>query len=281
MTRDGGRRIVVTGAGGFIGRNMVARLRANGHPVIPIASRWRDIDHLRAKIGQGPFSTAIHLAWYAGACDYRSNDGENAASFGAAIQMAELLLQQGQPPHGVFVGSWAELEPTDSYGSWKRRLRDELLTGFQVRGLRVAWARLFNVVGPGEAETRFAPSIITSLRRRTPIPLTAGSQVRDFIDVDDVTTALEALALHSAEGEFDVATGRGTSIATFARALADEVGGADLLRFGAVPIPAGEVMRAVGDPSRLIALGWRPQHDLKSMARRLATGASADQAEEA
>lgn len=281
MTRDGGRRIVVTGAGGFIGRKMVARLRANGHQVIPIASRWRDIDDLRDKIGRGPFSTAIHLAWYAGASDYRTNEAENAASFRAATQMAELLLQQDQPPHGVFVGSWAELEPTDSYGSWKRRLRDELLTEFQMRGLRVAWARLFNVVGTGEAETRFAPSIITSLRRRTPIALTAGSQVRDFIDVDDVTTALEALALHRAEGDFDVATGRGTSIATFAGALAAEVGGADLLGFGAVRTPAGEVMRAVGNPSRLIALGWRPQHDLKSMARRLATGASADQAEEA
>ena len=270
MTADEQRSILVTGADGFIGRRVVAQLVTGGHRVTAVSTRWRSVDDLRQQVGSGPFSSAVHLAWYATRADYRTNEHENSLSFRAAVEVAELLRQQPEPSHGVFVGSWAELEPRDAYGRWKRRLREELFDRLAAGGLRIAWARLFNVVGPGEAATRLGPSIVTALRDRRAIQMTSGTQVRDFIDVDDVASALAVMAVGQVAGEFDVATGVGTSIAAFARALAAEVGGTDLPQVGALPTPPGEVMRAVGDPSRLLALGWRPRHDLPSIARRIA-----------
>ena len=57
---------LVTGAGGFIGSRVVARLVDEGLPVVTIDHAWSSPDQLREALGPAEPVACIHLGWYAG-----------------------------------------------------------------------------------------------------------------------------------------------------------------------------------------------------------------------
>ena len=132
----------------------------------------------------------------------------------------------------------------------------------------VAVARLFNVYGPGEPAEGPTATLVAKARKaaRTgeiPEVWGCGLQQRDYIHVDDVVSALRLLASADADGRpYDVGTGFGTTVQAVYHA-------AGVRRFTNPPLPHPEMDRAVADPARLMALGWRPRH---SLAEWLASG---------
>lgn len=263
--------VVVTGAAGFVGRHLVGTLEQAGHDIIAVRGRWRDRADLRSQLAGWTIDTTVHLGWYAGAADYRTNEEENERSYVAGTELADALLDLCDRPHLVVAGTWADKEPADAYGRWKRMLHEHLTEAARRRGLRLAWARLHNVVGPGEAASRFGPSIASAVAAGRRFEVTSGTQLRDYVDVTDVARALGVLACSAAVGDYDVGTGVATPVATFARAVARAAGDEALLTVAARPASADEVGVAVADPTPLIALGWRPRHDLEGIAERVAS----------
>ena len=56
--------------------------------------------------------------------------------------------------------------------------------------MKLRLLRFFKVYGEGEAPHRLLPSLVAGLARRERVPLSEGTQVRDFIHVDDVVAGL-------------------------------------------------------------------------------------------
>lgn len=137
----------------------------------------------------------------------------------------------------------------------------------------VAWfhLRLFYTFGRYEAMSRLLPHIVAHLLERRPVPLSSGTQVRDFTDVDEVAQVyVRALAAPDELGRraFNIGSGRGLSIRAFAEEVAHEVGGADLLRFGTVATPDDRDPVVVADPSRARRdLGWIASADTAARIR--------------
>ncbi len=136
-------------------------------------------------------------------------------------------------------------------------------------GVNVAVLRLFNVYGAGEAPHRLIPSIVVAAREERPIRLSAGTQVRDFIAVQDacaaIAAALDAQGRRALPtGAYNVSTGIGTSVADFARVVARAVGAdPSSMHFGALPMRPDELPWLVGDARRFMtATGWRPSLSL-------------------
>jgi nucleoside-diphosphate-sugar epimerase len=124
--------------------------------------------------------------------------------------------------------------------------------------------RPFNVYGPGEQEHRLFPTLVRRLARGERVPLSAGTQVRDFVHVDDVCLAVERIATSISNGAvrsgyYNVATGVGTRVADFARRVARALDADEsLLDFGALPLRPDDLPFVVGRADRIArAAGWR------------------------
>ncbi len=129
--------------------------------------------------------------------------------------------------------------------------------------------RLFGVYGDGEVAQRLLPTLIRGLASHQPIDLTDGTQVRDWMYIDDAAQAFCAAVLHLDQllpyTIYNLCTGIGHSVREVGETLAAEMGRPQsLLRWGTKPNRRGEPAMIVGDPKRFQdATGWRPHFDLK------------------
>jgi len=145
-------------------------------------------------------------------------------------------------------------------------------------GLEYVHARLFNAYGYFEGQNRLVPFLLRHLRAGEPAALTAGTHIRDFTFVTDVTEALRLLGgceLEGGRGFFNVCSGHGIPVRQVAETVAEVVGFPhDLLHFGARPERADEPPYVVGSHALLTqATGWTPSitltHGIELMAADL------------
>src|SRR5262245_66391316 len=116
-------------------------------------------------------------------------------------------------------------------------------------GVFGACGRVFLPYGPGDDPQRLIPSLLAALAAGTPIDVTDGSQVRDFVHVTDIAELLgRLLAMPQATGAFNVGTGRGITVRQVIERAADHFPARGLVRFGARP------QRDDGPPSLVAGL---------------------------
>ena len=269
--------VLVTGASGYIGRHVAASVTAAGDRVVRVPHRWRDGHELHHLVGDGPVDRCIHLGWYANPSDYLHAAEPNLASLANSVDLMRLLIDRGCR-HLVVAGTSAEygaptspvdesapITPTTVYAAAKTALRVLLESSWRPAGMEVAWARIFNLTGPGEHPRRILPQVITALLQGTPIALTDGRQVRDFLHVADVAAALVALSSRAAKGAFNVSSGVGTPLGEILVSIADRVGAPrDLLRFGERARDPLDADVLVGVNERLRRCGWSPAFSLEA-----------------
>jgi nucleoside-diphosphate-sugar epimerase len=285
-------RVLVTGAGGFIGRPCVNVLRARGLEVHAVSSRqivdardgvtWHRADLL------DPASTALlvqrvrptdllHLAW-----DVRPGAWAGAEGHLAWLRAGLLLLERFADAGGkrvVMAGSCAEYDwssgicsesstpllPATLYGATKLALGTVQSAFARETGISASWARIFFTFGPGEHPNRLVASVIRSLLAGQPAECTHGRQVRDFLHVEDVADALVTLLESPVTGPVNIGSGEPLSVADLARRVGDLMGRPDLIRLGARATSMEEPPLVVADVTRLrTEVGWRPRHTLES-----------------
>jgi nucleoside-diphosphate-sugar epimerase len=183
---------------------------------------------------------------------------ELAAKRGArAVVIAGSSAEYSGPKAGERLNESAPVETMKLYGASKAAGGILALALGAVHGLPIGVVRLFNVYGPGEAPQRLLPTLVRHLKAGEPVPLSVGTQVRDFVHVDDACAGLWAVLCALAEGRmaggpYNLATGAGRSVAEFACITARSMGApGSLLDFGAIPMHPDEIPFLVGDPTAL------------------------------
>jgi nucleoside-diphosphate-sugar epimerase len=289
-------RVLVSGASGFVGRRALAPLRERGFEVHAVARRppagptedvrWHAADLLddaqrRAVVDHIGASRLLHLAWYAEPGAFWTAP-ENAQWVAATIRLVQEFAAAGGE-RAVLAGTCAEydwaasqplredatLRPGTFYGVCKDATR-RVAEGLGERlGLSVAWGRIFFLYGPGEDARRLVASVARGLVAGERVGISAGSQLRDFLHVDDVADAFAALVGGEVTGAVNVASGEGVAVRHVAEVIARAAGRHDLLDVGAVPSRSGDPPEIVGDP-RLLRdrVGWRPRLSLEDGLER-------------
>ena len=275
--------VLVTGASGFVGRATVAAVAAEGCRVLTLEHRWSSPRELRERLDGGRPDRCIHLGWYADPRDYLTNAEANLASLHSTL---ELVLELGASGcgHLLVAGSSAEYAPagralteTDALAPWSvygaAKASAWLLMQSSLRPprLEVAWARVFNVTGPGEAPARLLPSVSRAVLTGTPIALSDGMQVRDFLDVRDVAGAFAKLSSTRYRGAVNVSSGEPVQLRPLLTALAQELGDPGVLGWGRRDRSPTDPAHVVGDNSILRGLGWERRFDLASMLAEVAS----------
>jgi nucleoside-diphosphate-sugar epimerase len=285
-------RVLVTGAGGFIGRRCLPRLVDAGFEMHAVSSRpqlsgavngrWHHFDLLDAAQCRRAVETIrpthlLHLAWVtAPGAFWTSPDNHgwlvsSRALFeafydsgGKRVLGVGTCAEYGWQAERTYAEDTARLEPDTLYGQCKAAAWVACEAAATPFDGEAAWARLFYPYGPGEPESRLLSSVIVSLLQGRTADCTAGTQVRDFIYVDDVADALVALLASSTRGAFNVGTGQSTPLREAVELVANQIGRRELLNLGGLPARPGDAASVVADMRKLTAtLRWRPRVSLR------------------
>jgi nucleoside-diphosphate-sugar epimerase len=160
---------------------------------------------------------------------------------------------------------------TQSIYALTKHMDEELADSYaRAFGMTLLGLRYFNVFGPRQDPNgpyaAVVPRFFDSYRRGEPPTIFGdGSQTRDFIDVRDVVRANLLAATAALEGAhaMNVASGKPTSIATLATAIAALSGHPGLAPVLAVP-RQGDILHSVADPSLAEkTLGFRAERGLE------------------
>ena len=189
----------------------------------------------------------------------------------AKLVAAGSRLEYGRPA-SLPADEHAMGEPLSVHAIHKRTVEQYLRLYRRLFGLRFAIARVTNPYGPGQPAGRTAYGIINrliqlALAGETLTLYGDGRQLRDYIHVDDVVSALLALAASPAAdgGAYNVASGTGTSMADVAAMLIEIVGAGRVAHVEWPPLAAQiEAGDFVADVSRIKRdLGWTPAIGLR------------------
>jgi nucleoside-diphosphate-sugar epimerase len=279
------KRLLVTGASGFIGRYVLAALNESndGYEVHGLARRapaeqhgtfWHQADLLSPssdKIVKEIGAThMLHLAWATERRTYWTSD-DNVLWLEASTRLLR-SFRAGGGNSFVGVGTCSEYAPSTErcselttpivpwsiYGASKAALA-LLAPSLLGPDIAATWARLFYLYGPGEPEDRLVPRLLDAAASGGEMSLHA-DHVRDYLHVSDVAKALLVLLDARPNGAVNVGSGRGLSTRELASAAGVAAKGRVTLlppyqatsRFSSAP---GYV---VADSDRLRSLGWEP-----------------------
>jgi len=307
------KRVLVTGATGFIGANLARRLVNDGHDVHllvrPADARWR-IDpiakevHLHevnlhdqervdeAVVGINP-EWVFHLAAYGSYSSQRHAQTIVSTNYNGTVNLVEACLKtefeafvnagsSSEYGHKDHAPSETELtEPNSHYAATKAAATLYIRFAAQQAQRRLSTLRLYSVFGPWEDPTRLLPTLlIYGLRGQLP-PLVSPSIARDYVYVDDAVDAFILTAqtpIQDPGAVFNVGTGVQTSLYQLVQLVRDQLNIDAEPEWGSMPDRDWDTDVWVSDPARIrAALRWKPGHELEDGIREFANWINADQ----
>ena len=295
---DGGRpKVLITGAGGFVGRHLTAVLQtahpdwildAPAEPDGVFGVDITDAEAVDAWIGRSQPDMVVHLAAIA-AVTASVKDPRMAwkVNLEGTLNLVLALQRRAPDAHLLFVSSAevygasfnsglaadesALLQPVNPYAASKAAA-DILVRQAAAEGLSATVARPFNHTGAGQSEAFVAPNFARQIARieaglRPPL-IEVGSldEERDFLNVADVVDAyrllLERRADPGARGVFNVASGVAVRIGDLLDTLLSRARVKIDVRVDPSRLRSTPIRRVIGDASRLRGLGWSPTRTL-------------------
>lgn len=284
LTSLSGRRLLVTGASGFIGARLCRRAAEAGALVHAVSRaprdgnrvlRWEQADltdeaAVRNLVRRVEPEFVVHLASEVGGSrDVALVLPMLRANLLAAVNLMVAAVEGGRP-RVVLAGSMEEPDFGDpdavaqspyAVAKWGQLAYARHFAA--LHELPVVHLRVFMVYGPGQLDLRkLVPYVTVSLLRGEAPRLTSGAREVDWVYVDDVVDAfLRAAVAREVRGRsLDVGSGQVVSVRALVARLADLVGGEVV--FGAVPDRALERVRVADPEPAEAAIGWRPQTPL-------------------
>jgi dTDP-6-deoxy-L-talose 4-dehydrogenase (NAD+) len=260
------RLILLTGAAGFVGRQVLRALGERGCRVRSVVregkqERFAHDDAIETIVASrdifaesaawwaracGGVDTVIHAAWYAESGQYLQSP-KNQECLSGTLRLAEGAVQ-AKVRRFVGIGTCFEydldagrlsiktpLKPSTPYAQAKVDAFNALSVALPRHGVAFAWCRLFYLYGEGEDSRRLVSYVRARLQAGEPAELSSGSQVRDFLDVREAARMIVDVALGSQEGPVNICSGKPVTVRELAERIADDFGRRDLLRFGARP----------------------------------------------
>jgi nucleoside-diphosphate-sugar epimerase len=295
------RRVLVTGAHGFLGSHLTAALLDRGYQVsilkrdgsdlrrirhlmdriTPFTADLRDPDQVFRAVHSSEPDAILHLAAFY-AVEHTPEQIGIMADTNVKGAVALLDASRGERTP-LFVNTstctvYREQEtpraetdpigPQNLYDLTKLQAEEACRFYRDRFGVPSVTLRIFPPYGPGDNERRLIPSVIRKLLAGESPGLTTGMQRWDFVHVQDIAAAYLAV-LSSPEpalsgGIFNVATGDPRTVREVVEQVRIIMGSGTELRWGIVPHRRNEIWLNSGNPTKIRSvLGWEPRVSLE------------------
>ncbi len=147
--------------------------------------------------------------------------------------------------------------PASPYSLTKLMAENLIQTWSEINKKAFTIMRIFNFYGPDMPESFFLNQLIATLKREETFEMTGGNQVRDFMHIDDLVSALIAISNSDKNsGEtINFCSGKGIKLKDLAIEFATKLNKIHLLKIGVLPYRENEIWEMVGSNIKLQNLG--------------------------
>lgn len=197
-----------------------------------------------------------------------------ARRVGQAVRFLQIGTDEvyGSVPTGVFPDEHAELHPSSPYSASKAGGDLQALAFHRTFGMDVMVSRCTNNYGPYHYPEKLVPLFITNALDDEPLPLyDGGTQIRDWLYVDDHCRALLLLLREGSAGEvYNIGANQDPERTNgeLTRIILGAVGKPESLIRPVEGLRPGHDQRYAVDTRKLRALGWTPRVDIEAGVAR-------------
>lgn len=231
------KKIVVTGANGYIGRFVVKKLLDNNVNVIAVDFNLDNVDIRATKLTTDIFSDTdniynklnnpdvlLHLAWRDG---FIHNSYSHMLYLSDHYKFISSMLNNGLK-HIAIMGTMHEIgyfegkidentpcNPISMYGIAKDALRRAIFLMTKDTDIVVQWLRGFYILGDDKNNNSiFSKLILAEEENKKTFPFTTGKKQYDFISVDELSNQISACVMQNKiNGIINCCSGKPISLA--------------------------------------------------------------------
>ncbi len=252
-------KVLITGAGGYIGRHVVKAFLDAGHDVYASDLSFKGVDERAVRVYDDIFSgdkhiydvlerpdVLVHLAWRDG---FIHNSEAHMKDLSSHVRFLNHMIDGGLPYLTVMgsmheIGYWegaidadTPCNPMSMYGIAKNALRQELLLYTKEKSVNFHWLRAYYIYGDdSRGSSIFAKLYQAEKDQKDDFPFTSGKNQYDFIHVDALAQQIMAASIQSTyNGIINVCSGEAISLAEKVESYIKENNMKIRLKYGAFP----------------------------------------------
>lgn len=253
------KKILVTGAGGYIGRHVVKALLDKGAAVIATDIRLDDVDDRATKIQKNIFEeneniftemgspdVCLHMAWRDGFIHNSEKHIEDLDSHYKFISnmmkggLKQIAVMGSMHEVGYYEGAIDENTPTNPlslYGIAKNTLRQLTFLLGKNENVIVQWIRGFYIFGDDLKNNSIFKKIVEAEQEgKTEFPFTSGKNKYDFLSIYDMADQIAEIVLQDKiNGIINSCTGQPMTLAEKVESFIKENNFKIKLKYGAYP----------------------------------------------
>lgn len=250
--------ILVTGANGYLARNLITSFSSR-HTIFELTRENNNKEFIK----QSNPDVIIHTI-----CSYGRNNESISDIYESNLITGMQLLETAKEieKNVTFINCGSSLEKyTNLYSISKTQLVElgKFLSNDKLQFINMNLEHFYGE----DATNNFISFVINECKKNQTIPLTEGTQRRDFIYIDDVCnafdTVLDYLDVLDSFVEMDVGTGISTPVREVVEEIKYLTKSKSKLMFGEVPLRDNDVFEMCANTSKLKSLGWKPRYTLK------------------
>lgn len=290
---------LLLGGTGFLGTHLARHLKESGHDVLVVSRRTGfdvgDAAAVAGLVGRPDVDAVVHLAGPAFVPDSRRDPaGTFATHAHGFLHVLEAARARNTPPRLLLLGTAdsyradpgrlpfneeTPIEPENPYAAAKLAQEALAVAYGKTWGVPIVRLRLFNVIGPGQAEpfvaSNFARQAVRVALGLQPPVITVGdlNVARDFIDVRDAAVAMRLALEAGTPGDvYNLASGRPTTLRELLDATLRAAGVSAQAESPEALARPGQALVRYGAPEKLeAATGWQRRHDLDDTVGTIVT----------
>lgn len=282
------KKVLITGATGFIGRNVTNILIKKGYEIHALVHSFQpeqneivqheidlmDINKVIDFISKYKFENLIHLAWYVGAkCHihdlnldwtiatlnlikaFKENGGKKFLGAGT--------ISEYEYKYGYFIEDETPTSPGTLYGEAKNSLYKILSVYCKQNEIDFKWPRIFNLYGPYEKPQRLVPSVICSCLKNEDVKVSDCLNFQDYLHVEDTANAIVTIFESGLQGAVNICSNKPVQLKKIVEIIAQLTDFKGNILWGAIPA-AFDNKIVIGNNAKLKSTGWTEKYTLES-----------------